>query len=45
VRFTNQAQMDLAAWLEDGEGDPPVLALGHQRWPIPHEPGAAGTAS
>jgi hypothetical protein len=40
VRFTNQAHMDLAAWLEDGEGDEAVLVLGPQRWVVPREPPA-----
>lgn len=38
VRFTNHAQMDLSAWLEDGDGDRSVLVLGPQRWVIPREP-------
>lgn len=38
VRFTNQAHMDLSAWLEDGEGDDTVLVLGSRRWVIPREP-------
>jgi hypothetical protein len=38
VRFTNQAQMDLAAWLQDGEDDDPVLLLGARRWSIPRTP-------
>jgi len=40
VRFTNQAQMDLAAWIEEGPDEEPVLVLGSMRWPIPHEPPA-----
>jgi len=35
VRFTNQAQMDLAPWLEEGDDDRTILALGSQRRPIP----------
>lgn len=35
VRFTNQAQMDLAAWLEDAGGDRTALVLGTSRWVIP----------
>jgi uncharacterized protein len=41
VRFTNQAQMDLSAWLEEGEGDDTVLVLGERRWVIPREPPVA----
>jgi hypothetical protein len=40
VRFTNRAQMDLSAWLEEGDGDRTVLVLGSQRWVIPREPPA-----
>jgi hypothetical protein len=43
VRFTNQAQMDLSAWLEDGEGDQSVLALGSQRFVVPRNPPAPRT--
>lgn len=39
VRFTNQAQMDLAPWLEDGDdGEHTVLALGSRRVVIPRRP-------
>lgn len=38
VRFTNQAQMDLAEWLDDSEGDDAVLVLGSHRWAIPKQP-------
>lgn len=41
VRFTNQAQMDLAAWIEDGEGDEIVLALGSERRVVPRAAPAA----
>ncbi|MEM7157374.1 MAG: hypothetical protein AAF799_31295 [Myxococcota bacterium] len=43
VRFTNRAQMDLAHWLEPGEGDDTVLVLGEQRWTIPTEDPAAAS--
>lgn len=46
VRFTNHAQMDLAEWLEEGEGDATVLVLGSRRLVIPRaEPCGAGAAS
>jgi hypothetical protein len=44
VRFTNRAQMDLAAWLEDGDGDRVMLVLGPRRWVVPHEPPAAAAS-
>ncbi|MCA9652156.1 MAG: hypothetical protein H6712_04755 [Myxococcales bacterium] len=39
VRFTNRAQMDLAQWLHEGEGEHTVLVLGERRLVIPrHAP-------
>ncbi len=40
VRFTNRAQMDLAEWIEDGQGDDAQveLVLGSTRWLIPNTP-------
>ncbi|MCX4241059.1 hypothetical protein [Paraliomyxa miuraensis] len=35
VRFTNQAQMDLAPWLEDAGDDRTALVLGDRRLVIP----------
>ena len=37
ARFTNTAQMDLAAWM-DLDADPPVLRIGDHRWPILDHP-------
>jgi len=35
VRFTNRAQMDLAAWLDIADSGSAALVLGAQRYPIP----------
>jgi hypothetical protein len=37
ARFTNTAQMDLAAWI-DLTADPPVLRIGGRSWPILDQP-------
>lgn len=40
VRFTSQAHLDLAAFLDEtsADGDDPVLVLGAARWIIPRRP-------
>lgn len=45
VRFTNRAQMDLAAWLDDGDDDDTVLVLGSRRFVIPREPPVSSDAA
>ena len=35
VRFTNRAQMDLAAWLDIADDGRAALVLGGQRYPVP----------
>ena len=40
VRFTSQAHMDLAAFLEETDGDDLVLALGDDRLVVPRRPPA-----